>query len=98
MCVHANLIQQPLTLCDPHGLWLSMGFSRQEYWSGLPCPPPGESSDPGIKPTSFMSPALVAGFFTISATWEARFLLELEIIQGLLHFHHYYFQIALDFV
>ena len=37
---------------------LSMGFSRQEYWSGLPCPPPGELLDPGIKPTSLTSPAL----------------------------------------
>ena len=41
---------------------LSRGFSRQEYWSGLPCPPPGALPDPGIKPTSLMSPAL--------ATWE----------------------------
>ena len=32
-------------------------FSRQEYWSGLPCPPPGNLSDPGIEPVSFMSPA-----------------------------------------
>ena len=38
---------------------LSMGFSRQEYWSGLPCPPPGDFPNPGIKPVSFMSPALV---------------------------------------
>ena len=37
---------------------LSMGFSRQEYWSGLPRPSPGDLSDPGIKPTSLMSPAL----------------------------------------
>ena len=44
---------------------LSMGFSRQEYWSGLPCPPPGDLPDPGIKP------ALAGGFFTTSATWEA---------------------------
>ena len=35
---------------------LSMGFSRQEYWSELPCPPPGDLPDPGIKPTSLMSP------------------------------------------
>ena len=34
---------------------LSMGFSRQEYWSGLPCPPPGDLPDPGIKPTSLIS-------------------------------------------
>ena len=37
---------------------LSMGFSRQEYWSGLPCPPPGDPPDPGIEPTSLTSPAL----------------------------------------
>ena len=54
---------------------LSMGFSRQEYWSGLPCPPPVDLPDPGIKPMSFMSPALAGGFFTISATWEAQPLL-----------------------
>ena len=46
----------------------SMGFSRQEYMSGLPCPPPGDLSDPGIKPESLMSPALARGFFTTSAT------------------------------
>ena len=40
---------------------LSMGFSRQEYWSGLPFPPPGDLPNPGIKP---MSPALVGRFFT----------------------------------
>ena len=39
---------------------LSMGFSRQEYWSGLPCPPPGDLSDPGIEPKSPVSPALLA--------------------------------------
>uniref|UniRef100_G3N0Q5 LY6/PLAUR domain containing 6 n=1 Tax=Bos taurus TaxID=9913 RepID=G3N0Q5_BOVIN len=37
---------------------LSMGFSRQEYWSGLPCPPPGDLPDPGIEPESLTSPAL----------------------------------------
>ena len=37
---------------------LSMGFSRQEYWSGFPCPPPGDLPDTGIKPGSLMSPAL----------------------------------------
>jgi len=35
-----------------------MGFSRQEYWSGLPLPPPGDLPDPGIEPMSFVSPAL----------------------------------------
>ena len=35
-----------------------MGLSRQEYWSGLPCPPPGDLPDPGTEPTSSVSPAL----------------------------------------
>ena len=47
---------------------LSMGFSRQEYWSGLPCPPPGNLPNPGIEPTSLMSPALAGGFFTSSTS------------------------------
>ena len=50
---------------------LSMGFSRQEYHSGLPCPSAGDLSDPGIETTSPMSSALADGFFTTSATWEA---------------------------
>ena len=45
---------------------LSMGFSRQEYWSGLLCPPPGDLPDPGIEPASLTSPALAVGFFTTS--------------------------------
>ena len=49
----------------------SMGFSRQEYWSGLPCPPPGDLPDPGIKQASLLSPALADRFFTSSTTWEA---------------------------
>ena len=47
---------------------LSMGFSRQEYWSVLPCPPPGDLPSPGIEPVSLMSPALAGRFFTASAT------------------------------
>ena len=45
-----------------------MGFSRQEYWSGLPCPSPGVLPDPEIKASS---PALAGRVFTTSATWEA---------------------------
>ena len=48
-----------------------MGFSQREYWSGLPCLPPGDLPDPGIEPMAFMSPALAGGFFTTSTTWEA---------------------------
>ena len=63
-----------MTLCDlmdcsPQAL-LSMGVSRQEYWSELPCLSPGDLLDPGIKPASLMFPALVGGFFTSSAKWE----------------------------
>ena len=50
---------------------LSMGFSRQECWSGWSCPPPGELPYPRIKPTSLISPALAGGFFTTNATREA---------------------------
>ena len=48
-----------------------MGFSRQEYWSGLPCPSPKDFPGPGIKPASLLSPALAGVFFTTSATWES---------------------------
>ena len=51
-----------------HQAPLSMGFSKQEYWSGLPCPPPGDLPNPGIEPESLASPALADGFFTTSAT------------------------------
>ena len=47
---------------------LSMGFSRQEYWSGWPCPPPGDLPDPGMQPLSFMPPASAGRFFTTHAT------------------------------
>jgi len=49
-----------------------MEFSRQEYWSGLPCPPPGDLPDPGIEPESLTSSALAGGFFTTSTNWEAQ--------------------------
>ena len=73
--VHAKSLQSCPTLCNPMDYSpqapLSMGFSRQEYWSGLPCPPPGDLPDPGIKPISLMFPALSGRFFTASAAWEA---------------------------
>ena len=50
---------------------LSMEFSRENYWSRLPFPTPGNLHDPGIKPMSLLSPALAGRRFTISATWEA---------------------------
>ena len=50
---------------------LSMGFSRQKYWSRLLHPPPEDLLDPGIEPTSLTSSALAVGFFTTSIAWEA---------------------------
>ena len=50
---------------------LFMKFSKQEYWSGLPFPTPGNLPDLGIEPTSLTSPALAGKFFTTNATWEA---------------------------
>ena len=54
-----------------HQAPLSMGFSRQEYWSALPFPFPGNLSNPGIEPTFLMSPALAGEFFTTNTTWGA---------------------------
>ena len=51
----------------------STAFSRQEHWSGLPCSPPEDLPCQWIEPPSLTSPALAAGFFTISATWESWF-------------------------
>ena len=72
--VHAKSLQLCLTLGNPmnciaHRAALSKGFSRQQYWSGLPCPPPGDLPNVGIEPETFLSPALAGGFFTTSATY-----------------------------
>ena len=57
-----------------HQTPLSMEFSRQEYWSGVPFPTPGDRPKPGIEPESFVSPALAGRFFfTTSAAWEAPY-------------------------
>ena len=70
------------TLCtEAHQALLSMGFSRQDYWSGLPCPPPWDLPDPGIEPVSLMSPALTDRLFTTSSTSEAHFSTETLINQ-----------------
>ena len=53
-----------------HQAPLFMEFSRQEYWSELPCPPPRNLPDPGIKPMFLKSPALAVRFFTSNTTWE----------------------------
>ena len=69
MRVSAKSLQLCLTIAT---LWTpqTVGFSRQECWSGLPWLPPGDLPNPGIEPVVLMSPALAGGFFTISITWE----------------------------
>ena len=64
-----QLFETPWTVaCQPP---LSMEYSRQEYWSGIPFPIPGNLPDPGIQPASLGSLALADGFFITNATWEA---------------------------
>ena len=75
MC--AKLLESCPSLCDPvdsspPGI-LSMGFSRQEYCSGVPCLSSGDLSDPGIEPAPLISPAVVGRFFTTGTTWESPY-------------------------
>ena len=76
--MRCSVAQSCPTLCDPMdptltptGLLCPWEFSRQEYWSGLPCPAPGDLPHPGIEPALLTSPILAGRFFTTSATWEA---------------------------
>ena len=61
---------------------MSVGFSRQEYWSKLPFPSQRDLPDPGIKPVSLASLALGGGFFTTGTTWEAQHRLK----EGVSHY------------
>ena len=73
VCIHSivsDSLRPPWTVACPAPL--SMGFSRHEYWSGLPFPPPGDLPDPGIRLSSLMNPALAGRFFTTSAVWETH--------------------------
>jgi len=88
--LRAKSFQLCLTL-QPHGLWPARllcpwdGFSWQEYWSGLPCPLPGDLSDPGTEPVSHVS-CIGSRFFTTSTTWEAPLPLDHQGIPNLLNF------------
>ena len=66
-CVQLFVTLQTIACQDP----LSMGFSRQEYWSGLPWPPPGDLPELRIEPEALTSAAMASRFFTTSATWAA---------------------------
>ena len=76
--LQAKLLQLCPTLCSPMDCSpeapLSIGFSRQEYWSALPCPPPGDLLDPGTEPVSLASPALAGRFFTRFDSSKTLFL------------------------
>ena len=69
-CVHAELLHSCLTLVTPwtvvYQAPLSIGFSGQEYWTGLPFPPPGDLPDPGIEIASPVAPALTGEFLPLS--------------------------------
>ena len=70
VCEHVCACSVVSDSLRPHGLYvvrqapLSIGFSRQEYWSGLPFPTPGDLPDPGFEPKYSMAPALMGRFFT----------------------------------
>ena len=66
--IRVRLLETPWTVA--HQAPLSLRFPRQEYWSGLPLPSPGDLPNPGIQPRSLVSPVSAAGFFTTVCTWE----------------------------
>ena len=70
-----QLFATPWTVA--HQAPLSMEFSQQEYWSGLPFPSPGDLLDPGIKPASLTPLALAGRFFITTTTWEALILVKM---------------------
>ena len=67
---------------EAHQASLSLRFSRQEYWSGLPCRPPGYLPYPVMESLSLTSPALAGGSLITSATWEAQHFGEFCQFQG----------------
>ena len=75
-CLHDKSLQSYRTLSTlwtvAHQVPLFMGFSRQEYWSGLPCPPSEDRPNPGIKLTSACVSCIAGRLFTHWATWEAQ--------------------------
>ena len=74
MLTHSSCVQFFVTLWTvTRQAPLSMELSGQEYRSGLPIPPPGDLPDPGIKPVSLMSPALVGRFFTTEPPGKPSF-------------------------
>ena len=77
MLSHVHLFATPwMVVCQAP---LSMGFSRQEHWSGLPFLSPGDLPDPGMEPTSLAFPALAGGFFTTAPAGKPNFQRENDL-------------------
>ena len=93
ICVWTQLLSHVWLFVTPcpvaHQAPLSTGFSRHEYWSTLPFPPPGDLPNPRNEPESLASPELAGGFFTTRITWEAPIYINIKnqkrtIIWGLI--------------
>ena len=84
--MHAKSLQLRPTLVILRTVACQAPLSKQEHWSGLLCPPPGDLPDTGIKPRSLMSPAMTGGFFTTSATWESTTVIDPHSV--LTEFHY----------
>ena len=84
MLSHVRLFATPLTVALQAPL--SMEFSKQEYWSGLPFSPPGDLTNSGIEPESSLSPALAGGFFITDPPRlfcrKLRYLIFLSYLKG----------------
>ena len=81
---HGQRFATPWTVA--HQAPPSMGFSRQEYWSGLLCPPPGDLLEPGIEPTSLTSSALAGRFLTTEPPGKPIFLIYIQLIKDVSFF------------
>ena len=75
MFSHSDVSNSVTPWTVPYQTALNMGFPRQEYWSGLPFPPPRDLPNPGIEAGSLVSPTLASGLFTNCTTWEAHLIL-----------------------
>ena len=85
LCLVVSCVQLFSTLCTvAHQAPRPWGFSRQEYWSGLSFPSPGDLPDAVIELASLTSPVLAGGLFTASATWEAWLFCRMLLDQGFL--------------
>ena len=74
--MHAQSLSRVQHFCDPHQAPLPVEFSRQQCWSGLPFPTPGDLPDPGMEPKSPVSPALAGGFFTTEPPGKHSYILQ----------------------